>query len=54
VGIPLGAIGYHEVPWNGRDMNEDFVANGIYFYRIRGKSQSEDLLGPVGKMVKNR
>jgi len=54
VGIPLGAIGYHEVPWNGRDRNEDFVANGVYFYRIRGEIDGEDLFGSVGKMVKNR
>ncbi len=54
VSISLGAIGYHEVPWNGRDRNADFVANGVYFYRIKGKNKSGDLLGPVGKMVKNR
>jgi len=54
VGIPLGAIGYHEVPWNGRDQNEKFVANGVYFYRIRGELNGEELLGTVGKMVKNR
>lgn len=54
VSIALGAIGYHEVPWNGRDRNGDFVANGVYFYRIRGKLDDEDLVGPIGKMVKNR
>ncbi|NQV14238.1 hypothetical protein HQ531_02185 [bacterium] len=54
VSIPLGAIGYHEVPWNGRDRHEDFVANGVYFYRIRGHLDDEELVGPTGKMVKNR
>ncbi|MCF7822908.1 MAG: hypothetical protein K9N35_01940 [Candidatus Marinimicrobia bacterium] len=54
VGVPLGAIGYHEVPWNGRDKNEEFVANGVYFYRIRGEADGKKLVGPVGKMVKNR
>ena len=54
VGIALGASGYHEVPWNGRDRNEDFVANGVYFYRIRGKQGGDELTGHVGKMVKNR
>lgn len=54
VGISLGAIGYHEVPWNGRDRHDDFVANGVYFYRIRGELDGEILYGPVGKMVKNR
>ncbi|MCF6239063.1 MAG: hypothetical protein L3J79_09710, partial [Candidatus Marinimicrobia bacterium] len=54
VGIPLGAIGFHEVPWNGRDRHENFVANGIYFYRIKGEIDGKVLVGPVGKMVKNR
>ncbi|MCF7827303.1 MAG: hypothetical protein K9N29_11715, partial [Candidatus Marinimicrobia bacterium] len=54
VSIGLGAIGYHEVPWNGRDRSDDFVANGVYFYRIQGKQDDEAIFGPVGKMVKNR
>ncbi len=54
VSIGLGAIGYHEVPWNGRDHSDDFVANGVYFYRIKGKSDDQDIVGPIGKMVKNR
>ena len=54
VSIDLGAIGYHEVPWNGRDRSDDFVANGVYFYRIKGRLGDEEILGPVGKMVKNR
>ncbi len=54
VSIGLGAIGYHEVPWNGRDRSDDFVANGVYFYRIKGQLENEVILGPVGKMVKNR
>ncbi|NQV40868.1 MAG: hypothetical protein HQ506_00825 [Candidatus Marinimicrobia bacterium] len=54
VSIGLGAIGYHEVPWNGRDRSDDFVANGVYFYRIKGKLDDEEIVGPVGKMVKNR
>ena len=54
VSIGLGAIGYHEVPWNGRDRYEDFVANGVYFYRIKGSLSDEDIVGPIGKMVKNR
>ena len=54
VSIGLGSIGYHEVPWNGRDRSNDFVANGVYFYRIKGQLDDEEILGPVGKMVKNR
>ena len=54
VSIGLGAIGYHEVPWNGRDRSDDFVANGVYFYRIKGQLNDEEIVGPIGKMVKNR
>lgn len=54
VSIGLGAIGYHEVPWNGRDRSDDFVANGVYFYRIKGSAGDEEVVGPIGKMVKNR
>ncbi len=54
VSIGLVAIGYHEVPWNGRDRSDDFVANGVYFYRIKGQLDNEEIVGPIGKMVKNR
>ena len=54
VSIGLGAIGYHEVPWNGRDRSDDFVANGVYFYRIKAQLNDEEIVGPIGKMVKNR
>ncbi len=54
VSNPLGAIGYHEIPWNGRDRLEQFVANGVYFYRIKGELNGGELVSPVGKMVKNR
>lgn len=54
VSIDLGAIGYHEVPWNGRDRNDDFVANGVYFYRIKGYVDDQEVTGSIGKMVKNR
>ena len=54
VSIGLGAIGYHEIPWNGRDRSDDFVANGVYFYRIKGQLDDEEIVGPIGKMVKNR
>ena len=54
VSIGLGAIGYHEVPWNGRDRLDKFVANGVYFYRIKGQLDDEEIVGPIGKMVKNR
>ena len=54
VSIPLGAIGYHEIPWNGRDALDRFVANGVYFYRVQGEIDGKTIYGQVGKMVKNR
>ncbi len=35
-GPPLNAIGYHEVIWDATDDRGDGVANGIYFYKIKG------------------
>lgn len=35
-GPPLNAIGYHEVIWDATDDHGHNVANGIYFYRIKG------------------
>ena len=55
VDLPLGAIGYHEVPWNGRDLYGDFVANGVYFYRIHGKNLDGNMVeSSVGKVMKSR
>ncbi len=36
-GPPLNSIGYHEVIWDATDDGGHGVANGIYFYMIRGK-----------------
>lgn len=36
-GPPLNAIGYHEVLWDALDDNGRGVANGIYFYLIKGR-----------------
>ncbi|MDD5582180.1 MAG: C25 family cysteine peptidase [Candidatus Marinimicrobia bacterium] len=49
--LPLNDVGYHEIPWYGRDKNDEFVANGVYFYRIYGKIGAESL-SSKGKVVK--
>ena len=33
----LNSVGYHEVPWDATDDDGKDIANGIYFYRIKGK-----------------
>lgn len=33
----LNSVGYHEVQWDATDDNGRDIANGIYFYRIKGK-----------------
>lgn len=52
--IPLNQIGYHEILWRGVDRFGDFVANGVYFYRISGHIGKKSIEGPVGKIVKVR
>ncbi|MCF7801040.1 MAG: hypothetical protein K9N34_03370 [Candidatus Marinimicrobia bacterium] len=52
--IPLNQIGYHEILWHGVDRFGDFVANGVYFYRISGHIDGKSIEGPVGKIVKVR
>lgn len=49
--LPLNDVGYHEVPWYGRDEADEFVANGVYFYRIYGKIAAERF-SARGKVVK--
>lgn len=44
---------FHEIVWNGRTSNGDFVANGVYFYRIKVK-KGKTILESKGKVVKAR
>ncbi len=41
--------GYSQVPWDGRDVDGDQVANGVYIYRVVAKSGSEtrDFTGKI-------
>jgi len=36
-GQVLNSIGYHEVAWDARDDDGHGIANGIYFYEIKGR-----------------
>jgi len=49
--LPMNDVGYHEIPWYGRDQDGEFVANGVYFYRIYGKITAETY-SSRGKVVK--
>jgi hypothetical protein len=51
--LPLNDVGYHEIPWYGRDQDGEFVANGVYFYKILGKISAETY-SSRGKVVKLR
>ncbi len=52
-GLDLNEGGYHEVTWDGLDEDGNFVANGIYFYKIYAKSGSKNVT-KTGKMAKAR
>ena len=51
--LPLYSIGYHEVPWYGRDEFGNTVANGVYFYIIEG-SVDDKKIKSTGKIAKLR
>jgi hypothetical protein len=51
--LPLNEVGYHEVTWRGIDYNNDFVANGVYFYSITATRDAQ-IQRQRGKMVKLR
>ncbi len=31
--VPAG-IGFNQIQWDGRDADGDYIANGVYFYRV--------------------
>ncbi|MEA1987527.1 MAG: hypothetical protein U9N76_08585, partial [Candidatus Marinimicrobia bacterium] len=51
--ILINNIGYHEITWNGRDRYNNFVANGVYFYEIKGIINNS-VKKTHGKIVKLR
>jgi hypothetical protein len=44
-------IGYHNYYWDGKDLNDSELSNGIYFYKITVKLGSEEI-SKTGKLVK--
>ncbi len=49
-GAPLNAVGYHEILWDATDDQGRGVANGIYFYKIKGRlgGKSVERRGKIG------
>ena len=47
------AGGFHEIIWDGRDDQGDFVGNGVYFYQIQIKSGDHSIT-KTGKVAKAR
>ena len=51
--LPLYSIGYHEIPWYGKDEFGNTVANGVYFYIIEGVVD-DNKIKSMGKIAKLR
>ena len=51
--LPLYSIGYHEIPWYGKDEFGNTVANGVYFYVIEGEVNNKKTKS-TGKIAKLR
>ncbi|MFH1212772.1 MAG: C25 family cysteine peptidase, partial [Candidatus Neomarinimicrobiota bacterium] len=52
-GPDLNEGGYHEVTWDGLDENGNYVANGVYFYKIYARRGSK-VVSKTGKLAKTR
>ena len=49
---PSTLSGYNEVVWNGKDADQDDLANGTYFYKIRAKQEvGGQLTERIGKLI---
>lgn len=51
--IDMNEGGYHEVIWYGLDEDGNFVANGVYFYKIYAKRDGK-VSSSIGKIAKAR
>ncbi|MBL7136092.1 MAG: hypothetical protein ISS81_05810 [Candidatus Marinimicrobia bacterium] len=51
--IDMNEGGYHEVIWHGLDEYGNFVANGVYFYKIYAKRGGK-VSSSIGKIAKAR
>jgi hypothetical protein len=47
--VPV-SIGFNQVPWDGRDADGDYIANGVYFYRVVYRG-SKDAISDIKKLV---
>ncbi len=52
-GTDLRNSGYHEVTWDGMDRNGNYLANGVYFYKIYVKKDDKTKTS-IGKIAKSR
>jgi hypothetical protein len=52
-GLDMNEGGYHEIMWNGFDDNGNFIANGVYFYKMSAKSRDKTV-STIGKIAKAR
>ncbi|MBN2601524.1 MAG: T9SS type A sorting domain-containing protein, partial [Candidatus Marinimicrobia bacterium] len=52
-GLDMNEGGYHEVLWNGLDNDGNFIANGVYFYKMIAKNKSKTVT-KIGKTAKAR
>lgn len=52
-GEDLRNSGYHEITWDGLDKNGNFLANGVYFYKITIRKDNKTKTS-IGKIAKSR
>ncbi|MFA5011727.1 MAG: C25 family cysteine peptidase [Ignavibacteria bacterium] len=49
INVPAG-IGFNQIQWDGRDGDGDYIANGVYFYRVVFKGSTE-AVSDIRKLV---
>lgn len=52
-GVDINEGGYHEIVWDGLDTEGNFIANGIYFYKMIAKKRDKSVTS-IGKIAKAR
>jgi hypothetical protein len=46
-------VGFHSIPWDGRDSFGDNIANGVYLYKIKAVSADDSAIS-IGRIAKFR